>query len=215
MTHSGGDGAYDELKRKRPELFGNPEGAAVRILDEAPADGGPYGVCYRDPYVTVLRDPVEFPGGRSGGFVRILSSAGEGGAAVLPVHRGRVVLIRHFRHATRRWHWEIPRGFAAPGEDSRQTAERELREEIGAEARAWEPLGLLHADTGISQSGVGLFWADLETLGAPERAEGIDEILLLPPAELDAMLARGELTDSFTLAAILNARVRGLPPFGR
>jgi ADP-ribose pyrophosphatase len=205
--------AYEELRRNRPELFTNPPGAAVRVLSSVPADGGPYGVCYQDPYITVLRDPVQFAGGNTGGHVRILPSSAEGGAAVLPVCGDKIVLIRHFRHSTRQWHWEIPRGFSDPGETLEETARRELNEEIGVTAQALTPLGRIHTDTGICGGSTGLFWARVDMPGRLADDEGIESLVLLDARELDVLQARGELTDSFTMAAILSARQRSLPPF--
>ncbi|SPT57139.1 NUDIX hydrolase [Actinomadura madurae] len=204
---------YELLRRSRPDLFANPPGAGSVILDEFPPEGGPYGICYRDQYLTLLRDPVAFPDGRTGGYLRALHSGGHAGAAVLPVHDGRIVLLRHFRHATRQWHWEIPRGFPEPGEPAEKTARRELEEEIGVPAESVEFLGDVYADTGVAGSKVGLFWA---AVGRPDfsiRGEGIDHIELVSPQRLDLMLGQGEITDSFTMAAVLHAKQRALPPF--
>ncbi|GGV00853.1 hypothetical protein GCM10010182_17780 [Actinomadura cremea] len=213
MTDPDPADAYERLRRDAPDLFADPDGAPVRILPSMPSTGGPYGVRYQDPYITVVRDPVEFPGGGVGGHVRVLPTARHGGAAVLPVCADRVVLIRHFRHSTRQWHWEIPRGFSDPGEPPDETARRELREEIGVTARDLTPLGRMHADTGITGGAVELFWARVDPPGRVAADEGIESVALFDPRELDVLQDRGDLTDSFTLAAILHARRRGLPPF--
>jgi ADP-ribose pyrophosphatase len=217
--HPGGpddaSAAYEQLRRTRPRLFDNPPGAPIEILAAFPGEDGPYGVLYRDPYITLLRDPVRLFGERVGGYHRILPSAGEGGAAILPVHDGRIILVRHFRHSTRRWHWEIPRGFSDPGEPLEDTARRELEEELKVTATELRPIGTIHVDTGLSASGSGLFWAATATppnLGEADD-EGIERAAMVTPAEYDAMQEQGEITDSFTMAAVLNARLRGLPPF--
>ncbi|HLV74715.1 ADP-ribose pyrophosphatase [Actinomadura hallensis] len=210
---TGPDDAYERLRRDRPDLFENPPGAWTTIVDGYPSEGGPYGVCYRDPYVTLLRDPVEFPDGRTGGYVRAVHSGGHAGAAILAVFEGKVVLLRHFRHATRTWHWEIPRGFSQPGETPEQTARRELEEEIGAPARAVEFLGDFHADTGVAGSRAALFWAEVARPRASHPEEGVERIEPVPPRRLGRMLDDGEITDSFTLGALLFAQRRGLAPF--
>ncbi|TDC68076.1 NUDIX hydrolase [Actinomadura sp. GC306] len=207
------DEEYDRVRRAWPDLFENPPGAWNAILDEFPAEGGPYGVCYRDEYVLLLRDPVAFADGRVGGYLRTLHPQGHAGAAVLAVCEGGVVLVRHFRHATRKWHWEIPRGFARPDETPEQTARRELEEEIGVPARSLEFLGDFYADTGVAGSKAGLFWADVDRPRASHPEEGIDRIELVAPDRIDRMLGRGEITDSFTLAALLHVKQRGLFPF--
>ncbi|MBA9001794.1 NUDIX hydrolase [Thermomonospora cellulosilytica] len=206
--------AYEALRRSRPDLFVNPPGGHVQILPEFPDEHGPYGIRYRDPYVTVVRDPVRFPDGRTGGYLRILHTSGSAGAAVLPVRDGRVVLIRHFRHATRRWHWEIPRGFCDPGETPEQNARRELAEELGGGLHRIEHIGRLHTDTGLYGGVVDLFWAAVGEPTRPSGHEGINDILTLDLPALTAMLERGEITDSFTLAALLHAQARGLAPYG-
>jgi ADP-ribose pyrophosphatase len=126
--------------------------------------------------------------------------------------------VRHFRHATRRWHWEIPRGFGEPGTDAAASARRELDEEIGAEAAKLVPLGGVHVDTGGTTNRTELFAAPLTEVPGPPPpdavAEGIDEIRLVTAAELAGMIATGEISDSFTLAAYARAVVLGLlsPP---
>ncbi|WP_218040180.1 NUDIX hydrolase [Actinomadura sp. WMMB 499] len=215
MTAAEPSAAYERLRRDHPDLFADPPDAPVRILPSVPATGGPYGVCYRDPYITVVRDPVEFPGGGVGGHVRVLPTSLRGGAAVLPVCGDRIVLVRHFRHSTRQWHWEIPRGFAEPGESPERTARRELHEEIGVTALDLTSLGRLHTDTGISGGAVELFWARVDPPTRVDADEGIESVALLDPRELDVLQDRGDLTDSFTLAALLHVQRRSLPPFSR
>jgi len=52
--------------------------------------------------------------------------------------------------------------------------------------------------------------ARITETGYVEVDEGIDELKIVAADELDEMLRSEQLTDSFTLAAILQARVRGL-----
>ncbi|MDN3359264.1 NUDIX domain-containing protein [Actinomadura sp. DC4] len=209
------EAAYERLRRSRPELFENPPGAPIEILPAFPSEEGPYGVLYSDPYITLLRDPVRLFDGPVGGYFRVVPSAGHGGAAILPVYDGRVILVRHFRHSTRRWHWEIPRGFSEPGESLEETARRELEEELKVTAVDLRPLGLIHVDTGLTAGGSGLFWAAVDTPPNLEEAEeeGIERAILLTAAELGTMQEQGEITDSFTMGAVLNARQHRLPPF--
>ncbi|WP_214326847.1 NUDIX hydrolase [Nonomuraea sediminis] len=202
---------YRTLRRRHPDLFANPQGAGTIILD--PRDDS-FGVRYKDAYVTLVRDRVRFPDGRIGAYVRLLHTSGIGGAAILPVRDGKVVLVRHFRHATRRRHWEIPRGFADLGESFEETARREAGEELQMPGMRVRELGRMHADSGLIGTEVALYWAELEgEVTGFDAGEGIDQVLLADPAELDSMLERGEITDSFTLAALLHARRLRLSPF--
>jgi ADP-ribose pyrophosphatase len=153
---------------------------------------------------------VRFRDGREGGYIRLIHAAGSPGAAVLPFYRGDILLLKHFRHTTRTWHWEIPRGFASAGETPMETASREATEELGVSPERLRRVGGIHTDTGLTPAVVELFVADVRSLGSPERTEGIDLIQAVSPARFDDMARTGEVTDSFTIAAVALARLHGL-----
>ncbi len=222
---------YDAVRAERPALFANPPGAAYEILlspaqvaqaeaDEAkrlrqrgqPESWSRSGVVYEDPYQMLVRDAVRRPDGQLGTYVRVISATGATGAAVLPVLGEDVVLIRHFRHATRSEHLEIPRGFGEPGSSAADQARRELTEETGAIAADLIALGGIHSNTGASGDLVELFLARVHQIGDPETAEGISSIELVKAPALARMVATGQITDAFTIAAWTRASLRGLLP---
>jgi ADP-ribose pyrophosphatase len=202
--------AYREYREKHPELFVNPPDAAFEIIfdpDVQRALGA--GIVYQDAYYLLLRDAVRFRDGSTGSYIRMIPTAGHGGAAVLPIVDSSVVLIRHQRHATRASHWEIPRGFGQIGEPPEATARREIQEELGVPDPELLELGSIHPDTGASNVWTKLYLARLTSLGQIETNEGIDQVRQVTPEQLTTMVQTGEITDSFTLAAILQARLRG------
>jgi len=220
---------YFDLVRTRPELFRNPEGAAFVILLEeaeireaeahvagqlaafgAPTDWAEVGVAFRDQYVLLLRDAVRFADGSLGTYIRIVAPVNSfQGVVVLPVWQGQVLLIRHFRHATRAWHLEVPRGFGSDS-DPAVSARRELAEEIGASDVELIELGEMYADAGADSSSVAMFYAEVASYGAPEVREGITAILPTPLPELERMIADGELKDGYLLAIYARAKARKL-----
>src|SRR5215475_759009 len=159
---------YLKIMAEEPALFNNSTGRSIRILTDPseiaaaqaiskarlseqalPPEWSSVGLVFEDKYVRVLRDAVEFPDGNRGTSSRILSKGGEvTGVAVLPILDDQMLLIRHFRHATRKWHYEIPRGFVDSDESAEQAAARELLEEIGAVAEDLSHLGGMYTDTG-------------------------------------------------------------------
>lgn len=208
--------AYAELRAARPEQFANLSGG-IEILS-APEDvakarasaGGAIGVVYEDEYVTVVRDAVRFPDGRLGAYVRVLEPSGEPGVVCLPLLGNGVVLVEHFRHATRTWHVEAPRGFGEAGVSGEDSVRREMREELGAEATDLVDLGFVHPDSGLLGGRVRLWAARIGAVGTVDRGEGIRRWLPLSAGEAEEMVRDNGITDSFTIAALSRARLRGL-----
>jgi ADP-ribose pyrophosphatase len=168
------------------------------------------GVAYQDPFLRLLRDAVVFPDGRRAVHHRILSNNHPSGAAVLPVYGRGVVLIRHFRHPSRCWHWEIPRGAIEPGQTVEAAARAELEEEIGSHCESLVPLGLVHGASSLISGAVALFLGRVDEIGAPQLSEGIAAVRAVEISELESMVDSGEITDAFTLGAVLRARLKGL-----
>ncbi len=217
---------YLALVRAHPELFRNPPGAGFEILlDETqislaedhaarrlqkagkPSEWARVGVAFKDQYSLILRDAVRFADGSVGTYIRMVDPIP--GVVVLPIWQGQVLLIRHFRHATRSWHLEIPRGFGTDA-DVRNGALRELEEEIGATDVQLIELGEIYPNTGSSNSRAALFYAEISSYGQPEVAEAITEILPTPIAEFERMIGSYELSDGFLLAAYARAKARNL-----
>lgn len=219
--------AYLELAASRPELFETAPGGVRILLDPAdiaevedavardlerkrqPTAGAEVGIVLGDPWFFVLRDAVEFPDGGRRTHARAINRLGHG-AAALPVLGGRIVLARHFRHAVRRWLLEIPRGAVEPGQSPEDTARAEIEEEIGGRVRRIEPLGFLYGTSNHHANGAHLFLAELESVGEPQLGEGIGSVEVYSVAEFENLLLRGEILDSFTVAAYTHARLRGL-----
>jgi ADP-ribose pyrophosphatase len=217
---------YFAVVKARPELFVNPPGAGFEILlDEAeireaehhsaerlrkagaPIEWARVGVAFRDQYGLILRDAVRFADGTLGTYIRMVAPVP--GVVILPVWQGQVLLIRHFRHATRTWHLEIPRGF---GMDIgvQKSARTELEQEIGASEIRLVDLGEMYPDTGMSDSRVALFYAEVTSYGKPEQIEGITDILPTPIAQFEQMINSCELKDGFLLTAYARAKARNL-----
>ncbi len=220
---------YEELQRRRPELFVNPEDAAFRILLQPrdlsrveqrarsrlfaaglPPDWGNVGVVYQDEYLVVVRDAVRFPDASEGTYIRVLPACDAVGVVVIPLLDDALVLVRHHRHATRQWHWEVPRGFGENAGSPLSDARRELGEELGVSPENIMALGSMHVDTGLLSNRVEIYCAVLSALGRPGASEGIGSVLVASGQDVSRMIAAGELTDGFTLAAVTMAQAAGV-----
>ncbi|HET8660296.1 MAG TPA: NUDIX hydrolase [Micromonosporaceae bacterium] len=224
---------YEELRAQRPHLFENPDGGAYEILfdradqdhvsDETAAalreqgkleEYGDIGVAYEDPYFIVVRDAVRFPSGRRGAYVRFMGADPGTNAAVLPLLAdGRVLLVRHFRHGSRQWHWEIPRGFSPPGADGATTARQEMLEETGVCVNDVLLLGRVCTDADFDEiylASLPAGSADGLVRTADAAEEGIDEVRLVTLGELNRMMTDGEIDDMYLLSAYALATAKGL-----
>lgn len=220
---------YRRLIDTYPALFENPPEAWIEVLLEEddirqveaqmerrlaasgkPIEWARVGVAFQDDYLTVLRDAVRFTDGRLATYTRSVSLPPDFlGVVTLPIWRGQVLLISHFRHATRSWHLEIPRGFGLSS-NAEADARQELREEIQATVSNLVDLGMMYPDTGATANRAALFLAEVEPYGTPERSEAISAIRPTSVAESERMIGTGELKDGFMLGAYARAKARSL-----
>jgi ADP-ribose pyrophosphatase len=220
---------YLALVQKYPALFENPSDDCITVLlDRAeivrveeevgqrlvkqglPAAWARIGIVYQDQYITTLRDAVRFPDGTLGTYTRNVVVDSTPGVIVLPMYQGQILLIRHFRHATRSWHLEIPRGYGIPGASGEENARRELDEEIGGKCARLISLGQMHPDSGITSDNLELFYAELQSYGKPEVSEAINAILPISAAEFEELIRANKITDSFTIVAYARAKLHGV-----
>ena len=126
------------------------------------------------------------------------------GVAILPAFDGRVGLIRIYRPAIRDYSWEIPHGFVEEGETDNLTALRELLEETGliVESNCFSSLGYITPDSGIIAARVHLFLAEGCYKTQQIQPElGLSGFRFFSFFEMEEMIERSEIQDTFTLAA--------------
>ena len=129
-----------------------------------------------------------------------------GAVGILAVDDAHVWLTRQPREAAGMTaSLEIPAGkLDVPGETPLACAQRELVEEIGKEAEAWEEIEAFYTSPGFSDERVWLFEATgLRDAAEPAEADEDEriEIVPWPLDDLDGALAESE--DSKTLIALL------------
>jgi ADP-ribose pyrophosphatase len=214
---------YLILLKKRPELFKNRGDVGEikiitdkkRILAEQKKirarlkkEGNPphwidIGILSEDQWFYVIRDMVEFPGGKVGGYIRWVnrkSSEGGGFNSVLMCVQGdKVLMIRKFHHEDRNWSWEFPRGFGEPGLSSEQNARKELQEEIGVSNAKFTCLTKVKEGKG----GTAVFLVEIpkDQKITLETQEGITKYKWVKRIKLEQIVKKGQLSDWFSLWA--------------
>ena len=159
---------------------------------------------YRGRILRVREDKVLLPNGKTGTREVVEHP---GGVGILALDGDEVLLVKQFRYAFSRILTEIPAGKREKGEEPFVTAQRELKEEIGAEAAEGTELGALIASPGCYGETLYLYLACGLTFGEthPDEDEFL-EVVRVPFDEAAAMCMDGRLTDAKTVAAILKAR---------
>ena len=159
---------------------------------------------YKNPWIEVREDQVIRPDGKDGIHGLVTQTPG---VTVLPLDEsGFVYLVKQFRYALGHDSIEAPAGAVDEGEAVLETAQRELREEVGITATNWTDLGHLDPATSVINASQHLFLAQELVFGERE-VEGTEvlEMMKVPSEEAVSMVMDGRITDSPTCVLILKA----------
>lgn len=169
---------------------------------------------YENPWITVREDAIERQDG-SHGIHAVIDK--HDGALVVPWDGQRTTLVGQVKYPIGRFVWEFPQGAmdddASAGPET--IARAELAEETGLRAGTLTHLGRLAYAPGILSQEFDVWLAtDLqEGEPAPEETEVGLTTRAVTPAELDGLVASGDLVDAASLAALHLLRMRGVAPW--
>ena len=127
-----------------------------------------------------------------------------GGACVLAVKDGKVLLEKQFRYAYGKEIYEIPAGKRDSGEDFFLTAKRELEEETGLIPLNLKKITEIYPTPGYTDEVIGIFYADQFEEGRLHFDDTED--LTSEWVDLDVvykMVDEGIIQDAKTLIALL------------
>jgi len=187
-VRTGAEGNYMSSKKRGPWTV---EGTAEK---------------YRNDYFQVLEDEVIRPDQRPGKFSRIVLRPG---VSVLAVDDDRnVYLTSEYRYAIERDSIEVVSGGIDGNESTIVCARRELREEVGIEAREWTSLGFVDPLTSIVHAPAELFIAQGLTFVEPEHeSTEIIRVLKAKLSEAVRMVMDSEITHGPSAVLILKAHI--------
>lgn len=110
---------------------------------------------------------------------------------VLAFAKGKVVLIRQYRHSLNQWMWEFPAG-GLNGESPEEAARRELKEETGYIADQLRSIGRYPISHGTSSSRAHLFVAQCGTnIGQSLEPAEFIEVVKVSRKQFEQMIADG------------------------
>jgi len=187
------------------------------------------GIIAEDYYWIWIRDAVIFPSGVYGTYDRLMWKSGlEGTPAVgiFPILSNKKIIVNIiYRHATRSWEIELPRGRKKSEETAENAAIRELKEETCYLPTRCGILGTMAPDSGVLMSIIPIFYAEVKHSGRTHKkySKAIFDNPAFTKEEIKAGFSRGyieipikgELTkvncrDPYLTFALLQAEMKGL-----
>jgi len=130
-----------------------------------------------------------------------------GATAIIPfLDDTRIVLLKQYRHALKKYIWEIPAGTLDPQEDIIRCAKRELIEETGYSAGQWQKLGEITPVPGYSDERIHIFLAT--ELQPAEQNLDPDEVIQVQEVDFYKaleMIGDGKIQDAKSIAGLFMA----------
>jgi len=164
---------------------------------------------HRDDWVVALRsDQVHRPGHPEETFRRLVVED-PGAVVVLALdEEERAVVIRQYRHPVGMRLVELPAGkLDQPGEEPVVAGRRELREEVGLQAREWTHLMTTYASPGITAETHALYLArgleEVDRDFEPHHEEADLTVERVPVQELVEAVLDGRVADAPLATAVL------------
>jgi ADP-ribose pyrophosphatase len=182
--------------------------------DSLPRERGPYKVLaseprYRNRWMAVREDRVIRPGGTEG-FFGVVEMV-EGSSVLALDAEDNVHLVREFKYALGRDSLEVISGGIDEGETPLAAAQRELQEEAGLVAGAWQELAAVDPFTTAIRCRNHLFLARglSHTDSDPDDGEEL-MLVTLPFEQALAMVLSGEISHAASCILLLRtARLLG------
>jgi 8-oxo-dGTP pyrophosphatase MutT (NUDIX family) len=159
---------------------------------------------YENNWIQLEEHQVINPSGGNGiyGKVHFKNKA----IGVIPLDNdGNTWLVGQHRYTLNAYSWEIPEGGCPLGTLPLDSAKRELKEETGIMATHWQQIMTIHTSNSVTDEEGFIFLAEGLSFGDNELEDTEADLVVkkVPFAEAIAMVMRGEITDSLSVAGIL------------
>lgn len=156
---------------------------------------------------TVEQMDLEFANGEKRQYERLIRK-GQGAVLVVPMmNNDTVLMIREYSGGTERYELGLPKGKVETGEDILKAANREMMEEVGYQAAQLTVLKVLTIAPQYMQHSTHIVLAQQLS---PRRMPGDEpEVLEVIPwklSNLEALIARADLTEARSIAALYMTR---------
>ena len=162
---------------------------------------------YDNPWIVVHEHEVIHPSGKPGiyGVVGFKNTA----VGIIPLDKDlNTWIVGQYRYPLKRYSWEIPEGGAPKHLPLLESAQRELREETGIEAKDWQPILEVAISNSITDE-LGVVYVARDLSFHEAQPEDSEELVVkkIPFQTLFEMCMRNEITDSLAVNGILKLKL--------
>lgn len=156
---------------------------------------------YKNKFIKVVEDEVIRPDGTKGiyGYTKIPQTVG----IVAVDNSNFIYLCKQSRYIFHEDSWEIPRGFVEKGENAKQAAIRELKEEAGLSTNNMLLVGSIRTSIGVLNEDAKIFLArDVISKRFTGESHEIEKVEKLRLEEVLKMIRENKIKDGLTIGAI-------------
>ena len=162
---------------------------------------------HESPWIKVTQFDVLNPSNNPGNYSTI--SFKNLAIGIIPLDRnGDTWIVGQYRFPIEEYSWEIPEGGGKKSVSPLESAKRELREEVGIDAKKWTLIQEMKLSNSASDEHAYIYLAQDLSFFEPEPDE--DEKLEMKKIhfnELLKMVESGEITDSLTVVAVYKIKL--------
>ena len=169
----------------------------------------------RHPRMHLVEDTVELPDGKTISYLRHAPVKAHSVAVIAVNDKQEMLIQREYSYPPDQVMWQLPGGGMRQGEDVLAAANRELSEESGVIGESCRQIGFYYTDNRRSDAKqFVVICHDLRPEAGQRDDEEFIETHWISIAKLRAMIAAGEFTNMYLLAAlnIFFAQVPSSPP---
>jgi ADP-ribose pyrophosphatase len=162
-------------------------------------------IVYEGKAFNVRREQLLLPDEKTTWFDLVVHP---GAVTLIPIDsKGRVLLVRQYRHAVGKELLELPAGTLEAGEDPDVCAAREVREETGMSAGKINKIGEFYLVPGYSTEYMYIYIAsELQADPLPGDDDEFITVEAYPLDDLPILISKGVLQDAKSLAALTLAQ---------
>ncbi|HWZ65873.1 MAG TPA: NUDIX hydrolase [Patescibacteria group bacterium] len=158
-------------------------------------------VIFKHPRISLIEDQVELPNGHKTSYLHFGGTGS--GVTIIAINADNKILVEEeYSYPPNKWIYQFPGGGVPETEDIAEGANRELMEECNLRGGKLTHIGKFLYDNRRSAAHVHIFVArDLQPKSLDGDLEEDIKINWFTEAEIDGLIATGEIENVMTLAA--------------